>query len=446
MVRKPDTFEDSFESIPKSKFWSKKNGNITPRYIFRNSGKKFWFDCDVCYHTFQICISNITTLGQWCPYCCKNSRTLCDNEDCKQCFEKSFASCEKAKFWSSKNIITSRQVIKNSTKKFLFDCNECGHEIEMQLSKITSRNHWCSYCAKQRLCNNEDCEFCYQNSFASHERAKYWSNKNELSSRAVFKGTAKKFWFDCPVCDHTFLADLHHMTSPLKRWCSYCTNKNLCNDPNCKICFEKSFASHFRSKYWSNKNDVKPRDVFKSANRNFLFKCEVGHEFSMDLGNVTVCNHWCPKCTRKTERKLYDWLDKHYNVTKEFKAEWCRNPETNRYLPFDFLLDDHNIIIELDGEQHFREVQNWGEPEDIQNRDFYKQYNANTNEYPIIRIYQMDVYNDNYNWKKEIKKHINKCINSDSIHNHYICNNHEYKSWRMGWKEWKRLNENEDNG
>ena len=28
--------------------------------------------------------------------------------------------------------------------------------------------------------------------------------------------------------------------------------------------------------------------------------------------------------------------------------------KNNRYMPFDFVLEDYKIIIELDGEQHFK--------------------------------------------------------------------------------------------
>ena len=46
-----------------------------------------------------------------------------------------------------------------------------------------------------------------------------------------------------------------------------CLNtKKLCNNIDCKICYEKSFASHEKSKYWSAKNgDIKPREIFKSS-------------------------------------------------------------------------------------------------------------------------------------------------------------------------------------
>jgi hypothetical protein len=54
----------------------------------------------------------------------------------------------------------------------------------------------------------------------------------------------------------------------------------LCENEDCQTCFEKSFASHEKSKYWSDKNGiVKPRQVFKSVNTKYWFDCDCGHEF-----------------------------------------------------------------------------------------------------------------------------------------------------------------------
>ena len=55
-----------------------------------------------------------------------------------------------------------------------------------------------------------------------------------------------------------------------------CNSKRLCANEECQTCFEKSFASHEKSEFWSEKNgDVKPRQVFKSANKKYwLFMLE----------------------------------------------------------------------------------------------------------------------------------------------------------------------------
>lgn len=53
----------------------------------------------------------------------------------------------------------------------------------------------------------------------------------------------------------------------LKKVCQYGgSERRLCNNDICHVCFDKSFASNPKSQYWSNKNVKKPRDCSKSSN------------------------------------------------------------------------------------------------------------------------------------------------------------------------------------
>ena len=52
----------------------------------------------------------------------------------------------------------------------------------------------------------------FDKSFASHEKAIYWSDKNELKPFQISKGTDKKYWFNCNVCNHKFLMQLKVVT------------------------------------------------------------------------------------------------------------------------------------------------------------------------------------------------------------------------------------------
>ena len=53
-------------------------------------------------------------------------------------FENSFASHEKAKYWSDKNLLKPNQVSLNSNKKYWFNC-DCGHEFNKILSDISGK-------------------------------------------------------------------------------------------------------------------------------------------------------------------------------------------------------------------------------------------------------------------------------------------------------------------
>ena len=100
----------------------------------------------------------------------------------------------------------------------------------------------------------------------------------------------------------------------------------------------------------------------------------------------------CPHCVNKTEYKLFEILKTRYpNVQRQFKAEWCKQ---KRCLPFDFVIEEHKKIIELDGPQHFTQVANWRAPELQQEQDLFKTKCANDNGYSVIRVLQTDVAND----------------------------------------------------
>jgi very-short-patch-repair endonuclease len=120
--------------------------------------------------------------------------------------------------------------------------------------------------------------------------------------------------------------------------------------------------------------------------------------------NGHLCGRGCPNCLNKTEKKLFLWLKEHHDVVSEFKAEWCVRESTGKNLRFDFLLKEFNIIIELDGGQHFKQVRNWLSPEKQIRVDVYKTQKANQNGFTVIRLLQTDVYRNSISWLEEMLK------------------------------------------
>lgn len=132
----------------------------------------------------------------------------------------------------------------------------------------------------------------------------------------------------------------------------------------------------------------------------------------------------CPSCMNKTEHKLYITLQPTYtSLIRQFRQQWCVHKSM---LPFDFCIPELNIIIELDGPQHFRQVMNWQSPEENLKRDKFKTECANANDYSIIRLLQEDVWDDKFDWRKELCDAIEKIRGCDTFLNIYICRNNEY--------------------
>ena len=341
-----------FSQHPKAIYWSDKNSK-KPAEVALNSHKKFWFDC-VCGHSFESSLLNINQSNNWCPYCSIPLKKLCDNEKCINCFENSFASHKKSIHWSDKNELTPRQVFKCTDRKiFIFNCDICKHILHMNLKNISSKGHWCSYCSHQKLCENNECEFCFNNSFSSVEKNIYLNDKN-INPRFLFKSSNKTLKFECNVCNNIFRAQLSDVTKGI--WCSFCVNK--------------------------------------------------------------------------TEKILFDTLKEKYNtIESQFKVEWCKNSPTKRYLPFDFGIKERKIIIELDGKQHFEQISNWPAPKENRKNDLYKMKCANENGFSVIRILQKDVYKNTYDWLNELIIIVEKITNENIVQNIYMCKNDEYKDF-----------------
>jgi len=268
----------------------------------------------------------------------------------------------------------------------------------------------------------------FERSFASHEKSKYWSNQNTEQPRDVFKCSNKKYSFDCD-CGHTFDSTLSHINNG--SWCPYCSNppRKLCNETSCLSCYNNSFASHEKSKYWSSRNTEIPRNTFKNSNKKFCFDCDCGHTFDSALYSINN-GQWCPYCVNKTETKLYEKISQIYpTLERRFNQDWCKKI---KHLPYDFCIPEHKIIIELDGRQHFRQVSNWSSPEEQFENDKFKEECANQNDYSVIRLLQQDVLSDRYDWIKKLCDAIEEIkINNENneITNIYLSEHDEYEQF-----------------
>ncbi len=286
-------FNLSFASHELSIYWHKIKNEKSPREFFKKSNNKCWFICK-CGVEFNAILYDVSTGKNWC-LCCSISQ-LCNNNDCKKCFNKSFLSNPKSTFWGKQNKITPRQITHMSGKKFWFKCN-CGCEFNATLSSISLNISWCLCCSQNNVCANNDCILCYKKSFASNEKSKYWSKKNDNPARHYTMFSAKKAYFLCN-CGHEFESKLSNISAN-ETWCPYCGIHpiKLCEDINCVHCFKLSFASNPRALQWSKLNQKAPREIFCGTPDRYKFDCEICfHTFELALKQIKTQNSWCTYC------------------------------------------------------------------------------------------------------------------------------------------------------
>lgn len=416
--------EKSFASSKNAHLWSDQN-KIDVHMAFKRSSKKYLFTCPKCPHIHEAPAIRVDN-GQSCLYCSGN--LICGKKKCNRCKENSFASNPKSKCFSKKNGVDPITLFKSQNKpKYYFDCDECSHTFQATLNSVDGGS-FCPYCASQKRCNKENCEHCKGNSFASHTMSELWSPKNEVSARMVARCSETPYHFDCTKCNHKF--DMSPHTAKDFAGCPYCVSIWLCEKDDCDHCTRKSFKSQPTHIYWSKENEVTPRMVLKKTNTKYKFDCPHCNKIYIASPCNIYLGKWCKCTTHKTEAKLYKFLTSEYPdliITPDEKFDWCKNIN---HLPFDFFIEKYNLIIELDGDHHFRQVRTWKKSGDeAQKWDIYKMKLANEHNYSVIRIYQEDVWQDKNKWQKKLQKVIKKYDNPINIFIGDIYSSHpKYKS------------------
>lgn len=341
-------FNQSFASnIEKVKYWNYDKNDELPKFVSKNGDKMCWFDCNICKHSFETRAKSITD-DVWCPYCSEPSKILCNNNECNHCFNRSFASnIDKSKYWIGElnGDIKPRDVFKSTAQKFWFRCEVCKHSFETSLNNINGGG-WCSYCCGHQLCENINCDYCFNYSFASHHNAIYWSNENKLKPREVRKFCNKMYYFickehgnylqipvnGCPQCVNKTETKLFEQLSlyypslvkQLKvEWCKNITHLpfDFCIEEY-KIIIELDGAQHFiQVSNWKSPEDTQERDTYK-------MKCANENGYSMI--RIIQEDVWDDK---------YEWLEELKENIEKIKNEcivqnifMCNNNEYNEII------------------------------------------------------------------------------------------------------------------
>ena len=152
----------------------------SPANITSNSGKKFWWLCDLG-HSFQARVAHRTN-GRGCPYCA-GKKVLPGFNDLLT------KRPEIARMWSESNGIRPNFVLNGSNRRFMWMC-ELGHEWEAAPIWVKG----CPICANQVLLRGfNDLLTVYPATAEQWNQAR----NGELKPEDVIAGSAKYVWWIC---------------------------------------------------------------------------------------------------------------------------------------------------------------------------------------------------------------------------------------------------------
>lgn len=263
----------------------------------------------------------------------------------------------------------------------------------------------CNHCqlkpgANAKFCDNKNCMACFLVSLASVKDSYSFlgaqDNKgNEITDPLLIRRSSHiSCEFSCAYCDHVYDTTLNHFTNSGRR-CPFCGHQKLCDDDSCETCHKNSFASNPDSKMFDIKrNKTTPRQVFPNSHKKYWFICDhySSHEFEMAPSEFTFGQR-CPMCRHKTEKMVHQHLINHFgenDIKRQYPIKECVG-ETGRNLPFDFYIKSLQLVIEIDGNHHFKNGVYHKDTICRRDEDIWKTTRLLATGRNLVRIYQPDL-------------------------------------------------------
>jgi len=190
-----------------------KNAPLTSNHFTVGSNHKAWWICKNG-HSFKRSIGQIVK-SQNCPHCTKRY-----SQGINVAIENSFGSARPDLVWSwhpRKNKQTPFDVTPHSNKEFWWICSN-GHE--WLTSPDRRQKYGCPYCSGNKVGSDNNLA-----SIMPEVACEWHENKNEgLTPSDVTRGSHKKVWWRCKVCNYEWQGVVEHRTRNRSR-CPKCSGR-----------------------------------------------------------------------------------------------------------------------------------------------------------------------------------------------------------------------------
>ena len=207
-------------------------------------------------------------------------------------------------------------------------------------------------------------------------------------------------------CGHTFFYKLNSLKKYVRVYgkvpCKYCKGTHISKET---LKEEIKRTTEDEYKLISCHKNLKARSKVKILHKN----CK--HIYEVTVTNFRQGKR-CPYCAQKrTDSKasvLLTTLLEFFKIKfeKEKTFENLKNPLTGRDLRYDFYLPEYNILIEIDGAQHYQNIPSFHNSSlsNIQYRDNIKDKFAIKNNIKLYRIPLINPFNGNSLSSKQTRR------------------------------------------
>ena len=270
------------------------------------------------------------------------------------------------------NIVVLGQYV-NQRTRLDFYCKKCGNEWSAMPMSILQTSFGCPNCANKVLRNkliakNISTSGRFVDLYPELAKRFDYDKNEDINIQNLSPKSGQYIWWKCEDCGNSWQSKVATVVNS-KGNCPKCYHTYA---PNNIITYRLnkngSLADHYPDllEEWDyEKNvDITPEMVTVKSNKKVWWKCKkCGHEWEAKVSKRTE-GRGCPYCYRfeksNLQQKVQGYIEDQYGY--EFLHEYdctlkCRNPETHCLLPYDnelVISDDVRVIIECNGEQHYK--------------------------------------------------------------------------------------------
>jgi len=328
---------------------------LNPEKLTYSSHKQVFWICPVNQsHRWQASLNsrtNITNGGNGCPYC-SGYKVSEDN-----CLATKFPEISQEWDYKKNEGMSPRNVVACSGKKVWWKCSY-GHEWKAQISNRTHSGNNCPYCDGHAVCEDN----CLFTKFPDIAKEWHPTKNKEFTSKDVTIGSKKKIWWRC-YNNHVWKATVNSRTSQYlnsktidSNGCPYCSGQKVCKDN----CLSTKFPDIAKEWNYERNKKIMPENVTYGSSKKVWWICNKGHEWKANIRSRTGRGDGCPQCKYKNEGKVKELLLRYFKdwtivPNKKIWDEY-KNYNHKRYCDFWIEKDKVKIIVEYDGEQHFKPI------------------------------------------------------------------------------------------
>lgn len=267
--------------------------------------------------------------------------------------------------------------------KIEYQCNICNTKYYITANHLLTRGS-CRTCSNEKLKNERT---------KTHEEFVKQANKINPTIEIIGKYINQKTKIEvaCKVCGREYAV----------------TPNNFLRGKGCPDCGKITKAKNrtkTHDKYLEElkalgRDDIIVIGKYRGAHKTIECECVAhGHRWSSSTANSILCGRGCPQCAEsKGEQSIGMWLrDNNVNFRKEFEFDNLLSDKKNP-LRFDFAIldnkDDLCLLVEYDGEFHFKKQYTNDSFEVMQIHDNRKDQYCEDNNIPLLRIPYWDFNN-----------------------------------------------------